>query len=173
MKKYNSPRKFFLLQLALISMMISSCAMSRRYSNPPVSYKIMINQFVSPVDYNQKYYCYDIYIEDSVCSIYQINRVYKKPSQLVYDTLYVGVFCLLEDDIEEINSIVDNLWSKQDTVYYSNTIDGVLTNLYMKKKDKQKKIVIFNRKVDVVDRLFDIVNVYCNKATIPLLQRTF
>lgn len=162
-----------ILPLILVTMMVSSCTMSRKCSNPPVSYKIMINQFVFPVDLNQKHYCYDIYIEDSVCSIYQINKVYKKPSRLIYDTLYVESFRLSRGDIEEIDSIVDDLWKKRDTIYSSNTIDGSLTNLFLKKKDKQKKIVIYNRKVDIVDRLFDIVNVYCNKATIPLLQRTF
>jgi len=162
-----------LLPLILIAVMVSSCAMSKKCSNPPVSYKIKINQFVFPVDYNQKYYCYDIYIEDSVCSIYQINKVYKKLSQPIYDTLYVESFRLSGDDIDEIDLIVNDLWKARDTIYSSNAIDGNLTNLYLKKKDKQKKIVIFNRKVDIIDRLFDIVNVYCNKATIPLLQRTF
>lgn len=162
-----------ILPLILVTMMISSCAMSRKCSNPPVSYKIKINQFVFPVDYNQKHYCYDIYIEDSVCSIYQINKVYKKSSQLIFDTLCVGTFRLSGDDIEEIDSIVDDLWEKRDTIYSSNTIDGNLTNLYLKNTDKQRKIVIYNRKMDIVDRLFDIVNVYCNKATIPHLQRTF
>ena len=160
-------------KLILVTIMVSSCAMSRMCPDPPVSYKIKINQFVFPVDYNQKHYCYDIYIEDSVCSIYQINKVYKKPSQQIYDTLYVESFHLLGDEIEEIDSIVDDLWKNRDTIFSSNTIDGNLTNLYLKKKDKQKKIVIFNREMDIVDRLFDIVNVYCNKATIPLLQRTF
>ena len=161
------------LLLILVTLMVSSCAMSRKCSNPPDSYKIMINQFVFPVDYNQKNYCYDIYIEDSVCSIYQINKMYKKPSQLIYDTIYVEAFRLSGDDIEKVDSIVDDLWKKRDTLYSSNTIDGILTNLNLKKEDKQKKIVIFNRKVDIVDRLFDIVNVYCNKASIPLLQRTY
>ena len=162
-----------MLPLVLAILMLSSCAMSRKCSNLPVSYKIKINQFVFPVDYNQKHHCYDIYIEDSVCSIYQINQEYKKPSRLIYDTLHVESFRLSEDDIEEIDSIFDNLWKKRDTMYSSNTIDGKLTNLYLMKNNNQKKIVIFNRKVDVVDRLIDIVNVYCNKATIPLLQRTF
>jgi hypothetical protein len=99
--------------------------------------------------------------------------MYKKPSQLIYDTIYVEAFRLSEDDIEKVDSIVDDLWKKRDTLYSSNTIDGILTNLNLKKEDKQKKIVIFNRKVDIVDRLFDIVNVYCDKASIPLLQRTY
>lgn len=167
------PKISTMLPLVLAILMLSSCAMSRKCSNPPVSYKIKMNQFVFPVDYNQKHYCYDIYITDSFCSIYQINKVYKKPSQLIYDTLHVESFRLSEDDIEEIDSIFDNLWKKRDTMYSSNTIDGNLTNLYLMKNNNQKKIVIFNRKVDVVDRLIDIVNVYCNKTTIPLLQRTF
>ncbi len=162
-----------ILPLILATVMVSSCAISKKCSNPPVSYKIKINQLVFPIAFNQKYYCYDIYIEDSVCSIYQINRAYKKPSRLIYDTLYVESFRLSQDEIEEIDSIVDDLWNKRDTIYASNTIDGNLTNLYLMKRDKPKKIVISNRKVDIVNRLFDIVNVYCNKAMIPLLQKTF
>lgn len=161
-----------ILILLLVTMIVSSCATSRKSYNLPVLYKIKINQFVFPVDINQKHYCYDIYIEDSVCSIFQINKLYKKSSHLLFDTLYVGSFRLSGDDIKEVDSIVDDLWKKQDTIYSSNTIDGNLTNLYLKKKDKQRKIVIFNWKEDIFDRLFEIVNVYCNKATIPLLQRT-
>lgn len=98
-----------ILPLILATVMVSSCAISKKCSNPPVSYKIKINQLVFPIAFNQKYYCYDIYIEDSVCSIYQINRAYKKPSRLIYDTLYVESFRLSQDEIEEIDSIVDDL----------------------------------------------------------------
>lgn len=168
MQLKSSMPKIISVVLILITIFTFSCATFKKHIDPPSSYNVKINQFVFFRGVNPKY---DIYIEDSLCSIHLINKIHRK-KQIIYDTVFIGCYPLEKNDATFLDSIVDHLWEIQDTVFSSPMMDANLNVLYFMKNGARKTITISGRSVGTVDSLFDVVNVYCKEANIPILQKT-
>ncbi len=153
-------------------LMLSACTSAKKV-NVPTLYRMKIEQIVLPL--YLEHYCYQIYLDDTSCCIYEVVSVFdKKTKKVNKDTVYHGMYALIKDDIPIVDSTINILWANYDTSYCCPGIDANITDIELRRDETRKQITITGCEISDVDALIEILNHYCKMAnTGDLIKTTF